>query len=84
MENENSRRLTELERAVDRHLAGCEEQNKNVTTTLARLESAIGEVTKGVTAGNAQYMKFIMILLGAEGAALLAIFAAWLKAQGGH
>ena len=34
-----ARRLSTLERALDRHLAGCEEQNKAVAATLVRIES---------------------------------------------
>lgn len=59
------------------HLAGCLEQNKHVNATLTRLEI-------GQQQNNSSFTKFIMLLLGAEAAVLLAIFAAWLASGGWH
>lgn len=59
------------------HLAGCEEQSRSVSASLARLEA-------GQQQNNSSFTKFIMLLLGAEAAVLLAIFAAWLASGGWH
>jgi hypothetical protein len=65
-------RVTALERALERHLGGCEEQNKAVNSTLSRLE-------KGVDGLYSRFWKIIFGVVAAQWGVLLLIFAAWLS-----
>lgn len=64
-------RVGALERALERHLGGCEQQNVAVKETLERLEKAINGI-------YAKAWKVAFMVIGAQGAVGLALFTAWL------
>lgn len=63
--------VRELDRVLQRHLGECTESNKTIFATLKRIE-------KRIEGSNNRFLGWV---IGTQGAALAAIFAAWLGHQ---